>query len=113
MRGRGGGCRAPGSYRALLATAGASPASRFEPASTLTTGLPLAPLSLHVDGQWEALTVRVGAQDPGSPGTATCADWSGTAGDSFGGYSDRVGTSTFGNLTLLCEQASAVYCLQD
>ena len=121
-----------GTFRAALATSGASAASRFHPTgsrpyarfddvvvaaadSDLFQSSPkmLAPINVSVSGSFSIGSVLVGATGLGQVGSATCSDWSAASGNVVLGTGNYTGAGAFGGYTDTCTRTTTIYCLED
>jgi hypothetical protein len=120
-----------GTYLAMLATTGATAASRFTPPS----GVPLirtdgvvviddystffsatklrAGIQVTANGLYTSGTVFTGAQSPTMMATTgSCADWTGTSGNGVEGEPSQTTSLYFSNGSVPCSEHHLLYCLQ-
>ena len=123
-----------GTFRAVLATTTATPASRFHPSGNrpyvrldgvvvaetdsdlfLATPKMLAPINVDAYGNFSNGTVYTGSAGLNQIGTSTCANWTDAtaASQSVFGTANYTGTNAFYGFSDGCNRGGIVYCLQD
>jgi hypothetical protein len=126
----------PGTYRALLATAGHAAIEPFDidpskrpwirmdgvplsaTASDFADGKLLAALDVQQDGAtYSVFRVWTGAATTGEPGTATCGDWTNTmdASGTRSGHSPATSSTFFNQMAATCGATMTLhlYCLEE